>query len=237
MKRTIAVLLCLCLLLAGAVPAAAAGKQNNAANTALLCVEDFLFQMTERLRGLFGCRDAEQPFPKAKVAAETTKNGRIGVMATKATISSGAYTRAIWDLSRSAEVFGVACPMLVPLVEEGWIHDEVTDTVLRRYLAPLFEEKIDTLILGCTHYPLLRSAIARVVGDDICLVNPAYETARALGELLANEGLDDPEKPRKDEPTPYRFFVSDEAERFTDFASMILPIDVKSARLIRIEKY
>ncbi len=175
--------------------------------------------------------------PGAKVAAETTKNGRIGVMATKATISSGAYTRAIWDLSRSAEVFGVACPMLVPLVEEGWIHDEVTDTVLRRYLAPLFEEKVDTLILGCTHYPLLRSAIARVVGDDICLVNPAYETARALGELLVNEGLDDPEKPRKDEPTPYRFFVSDEAERFTDFASMILPIDVKSARLIQIEKY
>jgi len=175
--------------------------------------------------------------PGARVAAEITKNGRIGVIGTRATISTNAYTNAIHSINPSLNVIGQACPMLVPLVEEGWVHDHVTDEILMRYLDDLLEHDIDTLILGCTHYPLLRSAIKRLVGNQVNLVNPAYETAKELERLLAREGLAS-ESPRShDEPYPYRFFVSDEAEKFTDFANSILPVDVGRARMIPIEDY
>jgi glutamate racemase len=175
--------------------------------------------------------------PGARVACNETKNGRIGVIATRATIGSGAYVQAIHSIRPDVNVIGKACPLLVPLVEEGWVHDKVTDEVLLRYMDELLENDIDTLILGCTHYPLLRSTIRRLLGNSIRLVNPAYETARVLKSMLDESGLSARVPQKADEPTPYRFFVSDEEQRFAEFANSILPIDVKTARIVPIEEY
>ncbi|MCI1721944.1 MAG: glutamate racemase [Lachnospiraceae bacterium] len=175
--------------------------------------------------------------PGALMAVKATKNKRVGVIATKATIGSGAYTRQIHRIDPDITVIGEACPLLVPLVEEGWTHDPVTDEIIMRYLKEILGKDIDTLILGCTHYPLLRSEIHGLIGDGITLVNPAYETAQALAGLLKKENLLNGEVPGKDEPYPYKFFVSDDAERFADFANSILPIDVKTAKMIPIDRY
>ncbi len=175
--------------------------------------------------------------PGARVACAETGNGRIGVIATRATVGSGAYTEALRSLRPDVRVIEKACPLLVPLVEEGLLHDPVTDEIIMRYLDEVLENGVDTLILGCTHYPLLRSAIRKLVGDSIRLVNPAYETARSLAELLEEKQLECTVPRSADDPSPYRFFVSDQAERFAEFANMILPIDVSMARLVRIEDY
>ncbi|MGH8047879.1 MAG: glutamate racemase, partial [Chthoniobacterales bacterium] len=111
--------------------------------------------------------------PGAAAAVRASKSGRIGVIGTRATIGSRAYEQAIHELSPDAKVFAEACPLLVPLIEEGWFDDEVTDRILHRYLDPLLGEGIDTLVLGCTHYPLLRDAIGRVAGESVMLVDSA----------------------------------------------------------------
>lgn len=126
--------------------------------------------------------------PGAKVAAEVTRNGQVGVIATEGTISSNIYTTYIRQLRPEVQVTGKACPLFVPLVEEGLWQDPVTDEIAKRYLSSLIDTGIDTLILGCTHYPLIRSTVAKVMGDHVTLVNPAYETARELKELLMEKG-------------------------------------------------
>ena len=171
----------------------------------------------------------------AKVACKTTRNNRIGVIATKATISSGLYTDFIHQIRPEAEVIGKACPLFVPLVEEGWRKDPVTREVAARYLEELKDKDIDTLILGCTHYPLLRSLIGDIMGDQVTLVNPAYETALQLKELLQEHGIASDTKPQGE--NPYEFYVSDAAESFRDFANAILPIDIDRAKKINIEEY
>ncbi len=175
--------------------------------------------------------------PGARIACDITRNGRVGVIATRATIESRAYNDAIREIRPDINVIGKACPLLCPLVEEGWIHDRITEEIIMRYLDDVLENEIDTLILGCTHYPLLRSTIRKLIGDGISLVNPAYETARDLKRLLGEYDIAAQDPPEAGEPTPYRFFVSDEAQRFADFANSILPIDVKTARLVPIEEY
>ncbi len=175
--------------------------------------------------------------PGAVTAAAVTKNKQVGVIATRATTSTNAYARAIHAIDPSINVISEACPLLVPLAEEGWLHDRITDEIIMRYLDDLLEHDIDTLILGCTHYPLFRSEIRKLIGDKITLVNPAYETAKGLERMLAACNLENEAPLNPDEPYPYRFFVSDEAERFTEFASSILPVDVKKARIIPIEEY
>ncbi len=122
--------------------------------------------------------------PGAKAAVKATKNKRIGVIGTRATIASGAYEHAITTQDPESKVFSEACPLLVPLIEEGLFDDPVTDQMLGRYLTPLLEEGIDTLVLGCTHYPLLREAIARAAGPGVALVDSARNCALAVKELL-----------------------------------------------------
>lgn len=175
--------------------------------------------------------------PGAVTAAAVTKNKQVGVIATRATTSTNAYAKAIHRIDPEINVISEACPLLVPLAEEGWIHDRITDEIIMRYLDDLLEHDIDTLILGCTHYPLFRSEIRKLVGDKITLVNPAYETAKELERMLAAQKLTNEAPMNPDDPYPYRFFVSDEAERFTEFANSILPVDVKNARIIPIEEY
>lgn len=170
--------------------------------------------------------------PGAMVAAKTTRNGRIGVIGTEGTINSGIYGEFLSQTNPNVKVFGKACPLFVPLVEEGMIDDPVTYEMVKRYISVLLEKHIDTLVMGCTHYPLLRDTIRRVVGEDIVLVNPAYETAKSLSEVLTDNGL-------RNDPGPklnHKFYVSDGAEKFRHFANTILPCEVMETKDINIEE-
>lgn len=174
--------------------------------------------------------------PGAKAAIDATKNGKIGVVATEATINSGIYNRYIQENDPKAQVLGKACPLFVPLVEEGLWEDPVTDEIARRYLTELIDVGIDTLILGCTHYPMIRSTVGKIMGDQVTLVNPAYETARELKELLREKGLESEHRPGLGTEL-YRFFVSDAADKFQKFANSILTYGILSAKVINIEEY
>ncbi len=174
--------------------------------------------------------------PGAKVAAKTTQNGRIGVIATEATIGSQIYSKYIKELNKDVTIYGKPCPLFVPLVEEGLWQDPVTDEIAKRYLTELVDIDIDTLILGCTHYPLIRSTLGKIMGDGVTLVNPAYETARELKELLIEKELLNEEPPKLGE-NQYQFFVSDGAEKFKRFANSIIKYGILSAKTINIEQY
>ena len=127
--------------------------------------------------------------PGAAAAIAATRNGHVGVIGTRATIKSGAYERALLALNPDARVIARACPLLVPLIEEGWLESEVTDRVLMQYLEPMVADGIDTLVLGCTHYPLLRAAIGRLLGPGVTLVDSAENCASAVRALLAQQNL------------------------------------------------
>ena len=174
--------------------------------------------------------------PGARTAVSVTRNKRIGIIATEGTISSGLYTKVIKEQDPEIEVFGKACPLFVSLVEEGWTHDSITDQVADRYLAELKSQYVDTIVLGCTHYPLLRSTVGKIMGDEVTLVNPAYETALELKNLLAQKKLANIQE--VDSPSlMYKFYVSDAADKFKDFANSILPFDIKTTKQINIDEY
>ena len=148
--------------------------------------------------------------PGARAAAAATKNRRIGVIGTEATVASGAYERALRSLDPAIEVHSLACPLFVPLVEEGWFDNEVTELVASKYLAQLRGKGIDTLVLGCTHYPLLKSVIGRFLGTGIRLIDSATETAREVTGMLARLNLT-----RTDAGAAMRkYFVTDAPARF-----------------------
>jgi glutamate racemase len=174
--------------------------------------------------------------PGARAAAETTKNLKVGVIATEATIHSEIYHQYIKKVNCEVEIIGKACPLFVPLAEEGLIEDPVTDEIARRYLEELKDTGIDTLILGCTHYPLLRSTIQKTMGEGVRLVNPAYETARECKGMLEMCMLLNDKEPELGQKQ-YQFFVSDEADKFKNFANSILPYGILSAKKINIEEY
>ena len=174
--------------------------------------------------------------PGAVAAIEATQNGKIGVIGTQGTIGSGIYARYIKELKKTVEVVGKACPLFVPLVEEGLWEDPVTDEIAKRYLTELIDIGIDTLILGCTHYPLIRSTVGRIMGEEVTLVNPAYETARELKQMLEKKDLLNHEVRRLGDDR-YHFFVSDEAEKFRGFANSIIKYGILSAKIINIEEY
>lgn len=173
--------------------------------------------------------------PGAKVAAQVTKNKRVGVIGTLGTIDSGIHKQYLKSLDPEILVFGKACPLFVPLVEEGWMKDPITVEIAKRYLDELQQQNIDTLILGCTHYPLLRSTLRGILGDEVTLVNPAYETALELRTILGEKELLN--TGGREEEFPYRFYVSDRVDKFKEFANSILPIDVEMAACIDIEQY
>src|SRR6059036_188191 len=130
--------------------------------------------------------------PGARAALQATRNRHIGVIGTRATIRSGAYEKALSAAASNVRVSSRACPLLVPLIEEGLLDDDVTDRVIVRYLEPLLADGIDTLVLGCTHYPLLSAAIARVLGRGITLVDSAENCATAVQETLDRQSLRSP---------------------------------------------
>lgn len=162
--------------------------------------------------------------PGAREAVAKTKNGRIGVIGTKATIGSGAYETAIKRIDEDAHVYSQACPLFVPFVEEGWLDGEVVSKVAHTYLEQLQSFDIDTLILGCTHYPLLADAIRRILGDGVTLVNSAEETAKEARRLLAELKLS--ETPSRSQKT--YFYVSDEPEQFRTLGERFLGTSIRS---------
>lgn len=172
----------------------------------------------------------------ARAAYEATKTKHIGVIGTEATIKSRIYTQCLTALNAEITVVGKACPLFVPLVEEGLVEDRITDDIASRYLGELHDYNIDTLILGCTHYPLIRNTIARIVGEKVKLVNPAYETTRSLKQLLTERDL--LSKEQNQEPK-YEYYVSDAVERFISFADGVLPCNVneENVKSIDIEGY
>ncbi len=127
--------------------------------------------------------------PGARSAAATTRNNRVAVIGTTATINSGAYEKALHDIDDGLEIMSHPCPLFVSLAEEGWVDDDVTFMIAKRYLEPLIDFGADTLVLGCTHYPLLKGVISRVMGDGVVLVDSATETATEVRETLASSGL------------------------------------------------
>lgn len=158
--------------------------------------------------------------PGARAAVQVTRNKRIGVIGTLGTIASGAYERLILGLDGACTVTEVPCPLFVPLAEEGWTDGPVVEQVARIYLEPLLETGIDTLILGCTHYPLLKEVIARVAGRGVTLVDTAEETVRMVRQQLESLGLlrDGPEAGEGER----RFFVSDIPAQFSQVGGRFL---------------
>ncbi len=174
--------------------------------------------------------------PGAQAAVLATENKRVGVIGTEATVRSRAYSQRITALSPEIRVFEQACPLFVPLAEEGWAEDVVTERIAQRYLEKLLMKNIDTLILGCTHYPLLKRILGDVCGKSVKLVNPAYETARQLKELLAEKGLNTPHVSLGDKTPFHAYYCSDDPGRMERFAEAFLGEGGIEARLVKWEE-
>lgn len=180
-------------------------------------------------------KSVEQPVigvikPGVRKALDTTKTGKIGVIGTPSTIKSGAYKREIENLDRSAEVFSKACPLFVPLAEEGWHEGDIAHAVAEKYLGELRSSEIDTLILGCTHYPLLKNTIQSVLGEKITLVDSAEETAKTVMNVLKENELIGAKRPALSD----EFYLTDNSESFLSIANRFLGKDIEDIQLIDI---
>lgn len=168
--------------------------------------------------------------PGALAAAKRSRTGMIGVIGTPGTISSGAYQRALARARPSASVIAKACPLFVPLAEEGWVTGEVPTQVARAYLGEFAHNGVDTLVLGCTHYPLLRQVIGEVVGEAVTLVDSADAMAEAICELLRSRG----ELAPPDNAARHRFLVTDVVDRFAEVGARFLGRRIDSAEHVDI---
>lgn len=169
-----------------------------------------------------------------KAAVAVTKNNKIGVIGTSATINNGAHKRQILELLPNAQVVTVDCPLFVPLVEEGFLADDiVVEEVTRRYLGPMVDAGVDTLILGCTHYPILFGAIKKIMGDNVTLINMGNSTALAVKEELTRLDMlsDSIEEPCKE------FYVSDITAGFANVSEILLGGKIENVNLVDISKY
>lgn len=168
--------------------------------------------------------------PGAQTAASTTRTGKVGVIGTPGTIRSGAYQRALETARPGANVLAKPCPLFVPLAEEGWTHGEVPRLVATEYLVELAQAGVDTLVLGCTHYPLLKGVIAEVMGSAVTLVDSAEATADAAARLLSNG----PVLPSAGATPVHRYFVTDTPDRFVQVAARFLGRTVPHAEQVDI---
>ncbi len=175
--------------------------------------------------------------PGAQEAARGSRSGRIGVIGTRGTVASEAYQNAILAIRRDARVFAAAAPLLVPLVEEGHLDDAFTRLALERYITPLLEKQIDTLVLGCTHYPLLDAAIRSHVGADVSVIDSARATAAALEALLRETGLKRPDDLPllADASARRRFFCTDNPDGFKRQASRFLGGELRHVQLLPLD--
>ncbi|MBF0609213.1 MAG: glutamate racemase [Candidatus Magnetobacterium sp. LHC-1] len=172
--------------------------------------------------------------PGAKAAVTATRNGTIGVIGTEVTIKSGAYRRAIHSHNGGVVVYEQCCPLFVPLVEEGWLNDEITEAVARKYLKGLIRSGIDTLVLGCTHYPLLKGVLTKVMGEGIVLIDSGIEKAKNVKNILKDLNI----LKRDNKNTFRKYYVTDSPERFIAVGRRFLgePIeDITSIELTSLE--
>lgn len=167
--------------------------------------------------------------PAVREAVRTTQTGRIGVIATQATVESRAYEKGLQSANPKIKVFSAACPLFVPLVEEGWLNGSITSQIIEFYLAPLKKKKIDTLILGCTHYPLLEAALLNAVGSRIRLVDSAAPTVQKLSSILEEKQLSYP-FPRRGE---LKIFVSDSPRNFVRVGERFLGEKLNHVEVVR----
>jgi glutamate racemase len=171
--------------------------------------------------------------PGARRAVAVTQSGKVAVIGTEGTVKSSAYTKAIKRLAPEVQVVTRACPLFVPLAEEGWVDNEVARLTAETYLQGLREEGIDTLVLGCTHYPLLKKIIANAVGPDVKLVDSAEETARTVAEILASDGLL--------RPTPeqgnHHYFVTDVPAGFIRVGNRFLGGKLGDVYQVNLEQF
>jgi len=197
-----------------------------ACNTASACSLDIV-------KNNFNVPIVEVVQPGSAAAVRLTKNKKIGVIGTNATIGSGVYEKAIKALMPEAEIYSKACPLFVSLAEEGWWDNDITYRIVEEYLTPLKEKGIDTLILGCTHYPLLQKSISRFMGESVQLVNSALEAARAVKKIIEekNIGRVSLEKP------VHKYYTSDSVEKFRELGSSFLQEELEHAERADIEKY
>jgi glutamate racemase len=168
--------------------------------------------------------------PGARAAVQHSKEGRIGVIGTEATIRSGAYQRVLSHLLPDAKIFAKPCPLFVPLVEEGWIHSDIAKAVIREYLKSQKEHGIDTLVLGCTHYPMLKKKIGDYMGKRTVLIDSAIETAKETDKLLRENGLLNKQKREGIK----KFFVTDSPGRFREVGERFLGEKIEDITLIDI---
>jgi glutamate racemase len=162
--------------------------------------------------------------PGARAAVAATRRRELGVIGTAGTIASRAYERAIHHIAPDAHIAARACPLFVPLVEEGWLDAEATRLIAREYLAPLQTAGVDTLVLGCTHYPLLKPVLSEILGPDVVLIDSAHETAAQTANVLSERGLLAEASRDGDlhEPGVHRFIASDAPEHFLRLAQRFL---------------
>jgi glutamate racemase len=165
----------------------------------------------------------------ARAAVKATRAKTIGVIGPPATINSNAYARAIHGYDREMRIYSQACPLFVPLVEEGWFDHPVTRLTAREYLKPVLAEGIDTLVLGCTHYPLLKPLLQEEAGPEITLIDSAEAMAGITADLLAGSGL---ATPRREAPG-YRYFVTDVPYRFQTIGEQILGRTLANVELVK----
>ena len=167
----------------------------------------------------------------AKTAAYTTKNKIVGVIGTDGTIRSKAYNIEIAKIDPEIKIVDKACPVFVPIVEEGWANTDIASLTARRYLEELMDKGIDSLVLGCTHYPLLKRTIGEIVGENVKLVNPARETAKDLKRILENDNI---LREETEEDPKYEYYVSDIPEKFASIAEEFLKKEIDDIKSVKI---
>jgi glutamate racemase len=170
--------------------------------------------------------------PGASAAVAATKSGHVGVIGTRATVQSKAYEKAIHAIDSAIKVRVQACPLLVPLIEEGWLEDPVTDQIIQRYLNPMVRSGIDTLVLGCTHYPLLSKALSRYVGSGITLVDSARNCAANVKAVLQKLSLSAP----KTRPGGLKVALTDPSGSFLRVAEQALGLNVGDVELRSVQR-
>jgi glutamate racemase len=173
--------------------------------------------------------------PGAVTGARETNNKKLGIIGTTATINSGAYEMAVNRIDSSIEIYSKACPLFVPLAEEGqeWWENDIAVRIAEEYLTPMKKIGVDTVVMGCTHYPLLQNTISKVMGDNVKLVSSALEMAKVVSKTISENNImrDEQLKP------VYRYYTSDSVEKFEPLCSSILGMKITSAERVDIEKY
>lgn len=173
--------------------------------------------------------------PGATAAVRESEKGRLGLIATQATVDSGAYQRAIKKLKKDSEIFAVPCPLFVPLIEGGFIEAEETKKVALQYLKPMLKSGIDTLILGCTHYPHLLKILREITGIKVKFIDPAEEAVSEAKKILVSKGLA-ASRASSGAKVSYRYFVSGSAGQFQDMGSKLLGRPIQGVKQIVLPK-